>query len=97
MTAPSGIDPARFLHEQLDQASPDLLRQMLTPFINTLMSAEADAVYGAEYGVSQSPRSGAHRFDLVGTELAVGGHDGHVERLCLRDDQPVERVPMVLG
>jgi hypothetical protein len=30
MTAPSSIDPAHFLHEQLAQASPDLLRQMLT-------------------------------------------------------------------
>jgi putative transposase len=50
MTAPSSIDPAHFLHEQLAQASPDLLRQMLTTFINTLMSAEADAVCGAEYG-----------------------------------------------
>jgi hypothetical protein len=47
MTAPSSIDPAHFLHEQLAQASPDLLRQMLTTFINTLMSAEADAVCGA--------------------------------------------------
>src|SRR3954469_15779046 len=46
MTAPSNIDPARFLSEQLAQASPDLLRQMLTTFINTLMSAEADAVLG---------------------------------------------------
>jgi hypothetical protein len=36
MTAPSSIDPAQFLHEQLSQASPDLLRQMLTTFINTL-------------------------------------------------------------
>ena len=44
MTAPSSIDPARFLHEQLAQASPDLLRQMLTTFINTLLSAEADAL-----------------------------------------------------
>ena len=26
MTAPSSIDPTRFLHEQLDQASPDLFR-----------------------------------------------------------------------
>ena len=54
MTAPSSIDPARFLYEQLAQASPDLLRQMLTTFIDTLMSAEADAVCGAEYG-SRSP------------------------------------------
>jgi len=47
MTAPSSIEPTAFLHEQLAQASPDLLRQMLTTFINTLMSAEADAVCGA--------------------------------------------------
>jgi transposase-like protein len=50
MTAPSSIDPAQFLHEQLSTASPDLLRSMLTTFINTLMSAEADAVCGAGYG-----------------------------------------------
>jgi transposase-like protein len=57
MTAPSSIDPAHFLHEQLAQASPDLLRQMLTTFINTLMSAEADAVCGAEYGARSTERT----------------------------------------
>jgi putative transposase len=57
MTAPSSIDPAHFLHEQLAQASPDLLRQMLTTFINTLMSAEADAVCGAEYGARSEART----------------------------------------
>jgi transposase-like protein len=57
MTAPSSIDPARFLEEQLAQASPDLLRQMLTTFINTLMSAEADAVCGAEYGTRSAERT----------------------------------------
>jgi transposase-like protein len=51
------IDPAHFLHEQLAQASPDLLRQMLTTFINTLMSAEADAVCGAEYGARSAERT----------------------------------------
>src|SRR3712207_6928442 len=56
MTAPSSIDPSHFLHEQLAQASPDLLRQMLTTFINTLMSAEADAVCGAEYGARSAER-----------------------------------------
>jgi hypothetical protein len=44
--------PARFLHEHLASASPDLLRQMLTTFINTLMSAEADAICGAAYGLA---------------------------------------------
>ena len=57
MTAPSSIDPARFLDEQLAQASPDLLRQMLTTFINTLMSAEADAVCGAGYGERSPERT----------------------------------------
>ena len=57
MTAPSSIDPTQFLHEQLSQASPDLLRQMLTTFINTLMSAEADAVCGAGYGERSEQRT----------------------------------------
>ena len=57
MTAPSSIDPARFLHEHLASASPDLLRSMLTSFINTLMSAEADAVCGAGYGESSPDRT----------------------------------------
>jgi putative transposase len=47
VTAPSSIGPARFLHDQLESASPDLLRQMLATFINALMSAEAGAVCGA--------------------------------------------------
>jgi putative transposase len=51
MTAPSSIDPARFLHDQLASASPDLLRSMLATFINALMSAEADAICGAPYGL----------------------------------------------
>jgi putative transposase len=50
MAVRPSIDPAQFLHEQLSAASPDLLRAMLTTFVNTLMSAEADALCGAEYG-----------------------------------------------
>ncbi|MHC5560875.1 IS256 family transposase [Kocuria sp. U4B] len=56
MTAPSSIDPAQFLHEHLAQASPDLLRQMLTTFVNTLLSAEADTVCGAAYGACSPER-----------------------------------------
>jgi hypothetical protein len=37
MTANPSIDPARFLHDQLAAASPDLLRDLLTTFINALM------------------------------------------------------------
>lgn len=50
MTVTTSIDPARLLEEQLAQASPDLLRELLGTFINTLLSAEADAVCGADYG-----------------------------------------------
>ncbi|MDQ0820729.1 putative transposase [Arthrobacter sp. V4I6] len=57
MTASHNIDPARFLSEQLEQASPDLMRSMLTTFINALMSAEADAVCGAEYGARSATRT----------------------------------------
>ena len=49
MTVTPSIDPARLLEEQLAQASPDLLRELLTLFVNTLMSAEADAVCGAAW------------------------------------------------
>jgi transposase-like protein len=50
MTVNTSIDHARLLAEHLAQASPDLLRELLQTFINTLHSAEADAVCGAEYG-----------------------------------------------
>jgi putative transposase len=43
MTVNPSIDPARMLEEHLAQASPDLLRELLGSFINTLLSAEADA------------------------------------------------------
>ena len=43
--------------EQLAQASPDLLRGMVAGFVQALMSAEADAVCGVEYGVSSSERT----------------------------------------
>ncbi len=56
MTVNSSIDPARLLEEQLAQASPDLLRELLQSFINTLLSAEADAVCGAAYGTSSPER-----------------------------------------
>jgi putative transposase len=57
MTAPSIIDPAQFLHEHLASASPDPLGSLLTTFINTLMSAEADAVCGAPCGQSSPERT----------------------------------------
>ncbi len=56
MTAVPSIDPARFLREELDQASPDLMRELLTTFVNALLSAQADAVCGAVYGARDPQR-----------------------------------------
>jgi putative transposase len=56
MTAPKSVDPGRFLREQLEPASPDLLREMVKTFADALMSAEADAVCGAPYGVRSDER-----------------------------------------
>ncbi len=56
MTAPHMIDPARMLGQALSDASPDLMRHLLGTVINALLSADADAVCGAEYGVSSPDR-----------------------------------------
>jgi putative transposase len=56
MTAPHDIDAARFLAAQLADPGSDLLRAMSTAFVNALMSAEADALCGAEYGSSGPER-----------------------------------------
>jgi putative transposase len=56
MTAKSSIDPATFLQEHLSQASPDLLRELMQSFVNTLLSADADSVCGAAYGARAPER-----------------------------------------
>jgi putative transposase len=79
MTARPSIDPAELLHEHLSQASPDLLRELMQGFLNTLLSADADSVCGAAYGARDEARTnrrnGYRRRDLdtrVGTlEVAV--------------------------
>jgi transposase-like protein len=57
MTAPHSLNPARLLDQALSDASPDLMRHLLTTVINALLSAEADAVCGAEYGQASPDRT----------------------------------------
>jgi transposase-like protein len=57
MTAPHIIDPDVPWIEQIQRAEPDLLRSLLTTFVQTLMSAEADAVCGAPFGVRSDERT----------------------------------------
>src|SRR5687767_14093687 len=79
MTAEPNPNDLPAVLEQLQQAEPDLLRAMLTAFVQALMSADADAACGAEYG-SRSPdrtnrRNGYRQREwdtLTGTiELAI--------------------------
>lgn len=81
MTAPRIVDPSAVLGQALADASPDLMRHLLGTVINSLLSAEADAVCGAEWG-QPSPeratrRNGYRHRDLdtrVGTiDVAVQG------------------------
>jgi putative transposase len=57
MTAVPSIDMYGWLHEQLAQASPDLLRAMVSTFAEALMGAEADAVCGAPFGERSTART----------------------------------------
>jgi len=82
MTAVLSIDPARFLDEQLSQASPDLMRDLLTTFVNALLGAQADAVCGAGYGERTeervNSRNGYRHRDL---DTRVGTLDVAVPKL----------------
>ena len=82
MTAPHIVDPERLLGEALSQASPDLMRSLLQTVINSLLSAEADAVCGAEYGQASPERrvqrNGYRHRDL---DTRVGTIDVAVPRL----------------
>ncbi|GAB2529195.1 IS256-like element IS1081 family transposase [Microbacterium petrolearium] len=82
MTAPHIVDPASVLSEALLDASPDLMRSLLQTMINALLSADADAVVGAEWG-KPSPdrlaqRNGYRHRDL---DTRVGTIDVAIPKL----------------
>ena len=56
MTAPHILNPVALLEKGLSDASPDLMRTLLATVINALLSADADAVCGAEYGLASPDR-----------------------------------------
>lgn len=57
MTAPNSVDVAAVLRQQVAEGHPDVLRTMITAFANALMSADADAICGAEYGQRSDERT----------------------------------------
>src|SRR6476469_2731528 len=75
MTAPHIVDPARLLDQALSDASPDLMRHLLGTVINSLLSADADAVCGAEYG-QVSPQRVNSRNGYRHRELDTPGRHG---------------------
>jgi putative transposase len=82
MTAPHIINPAGLLDQALSDASPDLMRHLLSTTINALLSAEADAVCGAEYGRTSpervNSRNGYRHRDL---DTRVGTVDVAIPKL----------------
>ena len=50
-------DVVAWLRQQLQEAHPDLLREMLATMVGELMGAEAQAVCGAEFGERSSERT----------------------------------------
>ena len=50
-------DLVTWLRQQLQEAHPDLLREMLATMVQELMGAEAQQLCGAEYGERSSERS----------------------------------------
>jgi len=82
MTAPHIIDPAGLLGQALSQASPGLMRSLLQHVINALLSADADAVCGAQWG-QQDPqrhsRRNGYRYRPLDTR--VGTIDAAIPKL----------------
>ena len=52
----TSVDLARLAGDNLEQASPDLLRAMVKTFAEALMGAEADVICGAQYGQPSEDR-----------------------------------------
>jgi len=82
MTATPSIDLPGWMAEQLSQASPDLLRNMIQTFAEALMSAEADAVCGAGYGQRSPERSNTRNgYRRRGWDTRAGSIDLAIPRL----------------
>lgn len=82
MTTPSIIDPHTVLTQALGEASPDLMRTLLQTMINTLLSAEADQVCGAEYGASTPDRVNSRNgYRVRELDTRVGTIDVQIPKL----------------
>jgi hypothetical protein len=82
MTAGPSIDLPGWMAEQLSQASPDLLRQMVQTFAEALMSADADPVWGAGCGQRSPDRSNTRNgYRQRGWDTRAGSVDLAIPKL----------------
>ena len=97
MTATPSIDLPGWMAEQLSQASPDLLRNMIQTFAEALMSADADAVCGAGYGQRSLERTNTRNgYRRRGWDTRAGSIDLAIPKLREGSDFPewlLERRP----
>jgi Transposase, Mutator family len=56
MAVDNGVDPGGQLAEQIGAGEPDVLRSMVKTMAEALMSAETDAVCGADHGTRSDER-----------------------------------------
>jgi putative transposase len=56
VVTPASMNPGSWLRQQLEHADVDLLREMVRTFADALMSADVDAVCGADYGAVTDER-----------------------------------------
>lgn len=88
MTAPHNVDPAGVLAEALSDASPDLTRP-LQNMIRALISADADAMAGAEWGKSSPDRLAQRNvYRHRGVDTRVGTIDAAIPKLRSGTDFP---------
>ena len=82
MTAVSSVPAGEGLERQLAVASPDVLRAMVKSFAEMLMSAEADAACGAEYGQSSPDRVNSRNgYRTRGWDTRVGSIELAIPKL----------------
>jgi putative transposase len=65
MTVLSSVPAGEEFDRQLAAAEPDVLRLMVKSFAEALMSAEADAQCGAEYGKSSPERTNSRKVRVL--------------------------------
>ncbi|MBO0869594.1 MAG: transposase [Micromonosporaceae bacterium] len=72
------------LREQLESASPDLLRAIVKTFADALMSAEADAICGAPYGQRTGERVNQRMATGRGSGIPGPARSSWRSRSCAR-------------